>query len=212
VADFNAIPTEFNGQLYRSRLEADTARLLTLLRIPFEYEAKSYLLPSGVHYWPDFTLYGGVQVLEVRGYQSAKGDAQLIEFARLVASGGLDNRTHMENTHLMFGVLCERPIVEAVTRVKWWTGPHGVMCAPEWDLRLREYKFRVDGPQWMMGFEDDLLESHYATVRGRANEVSILPRVVDGILCIERWQNTAPYDCEYVPLRSIATLDDILAP
>jgi len=79
-----AIPTEFNGIEYRSRLEADMARVLTMLDVPFEYEARSYLLPNGQHYRPDFLLACDAAI-ETRGYRSAESDAQLAAFMRCVA-------------------------------------------------------------------------------------------------------------------------------
>ncbi len=86
MSDFQAIPTEFNGTAYRSRLEADMARVLTLLDIPFEYEPRSYLLSNGQHYRPDFVLACDA-VIETRGYRSAESDRQVAEFMRRVAAG-----------------------------------------------------------------------------------------------------------------------------
>lgn len=89
-----AIPTVFDGIEYRSRLEADTAKMLKDLRIPFQYEGRSYLLENGHHYRPDFLLYEGRQVLEVRGYESEKGNAQIVGFCHEVFSGRHGNITY----------------------------------------------------------------------------------------------------------------------
>lgn len=55
------IPTEFNGIVYRSALEAHWAMFLTRLGIKFRYEPKSFLIPELVGtpeaiYTPDFGL------------------------------------------------------------------------------------------------------------------------------------------------------------
>ncbi len=54
-----ALPTLFEGTLYRSRLEAKYASLFTLLGIPFEYEP----CVSSSYWIPDFLLHLQVPVL-----------------------------------------------------------------------------------------------------------------------------------------------------
>lgn len=85
--EIRAIPTLYEGVEYRSRLEADTAMLLDKLKIPHAYEPKSYLLKVGGHYRPDFALWGGEQILEVRGYANAKGNAQIVGMCDEVFEG-----------------------------------------------------------------------------------------------------------------------------
>jgi hypothetical protein len=60
-----AMPTEYNGNKYRSRLEADVAAILDANKISFEYETKNFLLPSG-HYLPDFII-GKHWAVEAKG-------------------------------------------------------------------------------------------------------------------------------------------------
>ncbi len=50
-----AIPTEYGGVRFRSRLEARWAVYFTQLGMPFLYEHEGYTLPSG-NYLPDFWL------------------------------------------------------------------------------------------------------------------------------------------------------------
>lgn len=50
-----AIPTMFDGILYRSKLEACWASFFSELGIVFDYEVEGYQLPSG-NYLPDFYL------------------------------------------------------------------------------------------------------------------------------------------------------------
>lgn len=85
--EITAIPTLYEGVQYRSRLEADTAWLLDRLSIPHAYEPQSYLLRDGGHYRPDFALWGGQQILEVRGYHNAKGDRQIVGMCQEVFEG-----------------------------------------------------------------------------------------------------------------------------
>lgn len=60
-----AIETTYKGYRFRSRLEAKWAVFFDTLRVPWEYETESYLLPSGP-YLPDF-IVGSMRVFfEVR--------------------------------------------------------------------------------------------------------------------------------------------------
>lgn len=54
-AGLKAQPTEFNGVMFRSRLEARTAVKLTSLGLTWEYEPEGGEHPSG-RYWPDFRV------------------------------------------------------------------------------------------------------------------------------------------------------------
>jgi hypothetical protein len=87
--ELTPIPTEYAGVTFRSRIEAEVAQHLDWLRMPWEYEARSFLLPSGVHYRPDFWIPSRRTVVEVRGYSSRAGDAQLVAFDALVRDGHL---------------------------------------------------------------------------------------------------------------------------
>jgi hypothetical protein len=90
--EFQAIPTVYRGVQMRSRAEADMARLLDLLKMPWQYEATSVLLPNGQHYRPDFVLPNSNTFLpptwvEVRGYSTDASDRQIQEAVRAVADG-----------------------------------------------------------------------------------------------------------------------------
>lgn len=83
TSDFpNAIRTTYRGVEYRSRFEANFAYLLDQARIAFEYEAKSFLLPNGQHYMPDFWLPESGTWVETRGYKTAASETQLSAFAQ----------------------------------------------------------------------------------------------------------------------------------
>jgi len=69
MGKFKAIPTEYNGYIFRSRLEARWALFFDALGIRCEYEPEGFDLGDGVWYLPDFYLpqiNGGVYV-EVKG-------------------------------------------------------------------------------------------------------------------------------------------------
>lgn len=54
--DMKAIPTEYRGYLFRSRLEARWAVFLDALDIRWEYEPEGLILSNGTYYLPDFYL------------------------------------------------------------------------------------------------------------------------------------------------------------
>jgi hypothetical protein len=55
-AALSALDTEYNGTHFRSRLEARTARLMTLLGVRYVYEPCSFNIGGGHSYTPDFWL------------------------------------------------------------------------------------------------------------------------------------------------------------
>lgn len=82
-----SIPTDYAGRRFRSRFEADVARLLDGAHIEWEYEPKSFLLADGTHFMPDFYVPAGRLWIECRGYRSAKGDRQLLGFGKELEIG-----------------------------------------------------------------------------------------------------------------------------
>lgn len=76
-----AIPTEFRGITFRSRLEANVARFIADLGIDYEYESKSFLV-GRQHFCPDFFLPATGQFIEVRGYQTETSEQTLWDFSR----------------------------------------------------------------------------------------------------------------------------------
>ena len=53
-----AIPTEYKGYRFRSRLEARWAVFFDACRVKWEYEPEGFALPNGQYYLPDFLLHG----------------------------------------------------------------------------------------------------------------------------------------------------------
>lgn len=76
-----AIPTEFNGITFRSRLEANVAQFLLDLGLKYEYESRSFLV-NGKHYCPDFYLPDVDRYVEARGYLDENSENVLYLFAR----------------------------------------------------------------------------------------------------------------------------------
>lgn len=74
MGQIKAIPTEYNGYLFRSRLEARWAVFFDALDIRYEYELDGYRMSDGTKYLPDFYLPDvneGI-FIEVKGPMSAK--------------------------------------------------------------------------------------------------------------------------------------------
>ena len=53
-----AIPTEYKGYRFRSRLEARWAVFFDACHVNWEYEPEGFALPNGQFYLPDFLLHG----------------------------------------------------------------------------------------------------------------------------------------------------------
>ena len=74
-------PKEYNGRLYKSTLEAQTAETLDKMGIPWEYESKTYTIQEGFYcpwqkrkvldmeYTPDFVI--GPVMIETKGFETA---------------------------------------------------------------------------------------------------------------------------------------------
>jgi hypothetical protein len=84
------IATYYQGVLFRSRFEGTTAFFLDKLKLNWDYEPDSFLLPNGYHYIPDFWISKLHLWLEVRGYSNTKGNAQMKGFGELVMDRRVD--------------------------------------------------------------------------------------------------------------------------
>jgi hypothetical protein len=83
----NGIKTIYKGIEYKSRLEADIAEAIDKTGHSYQYEPKSFLLPNGIHYMPDFYIPALKLWVEARGYETEKGDMQIQAFADMITSG-----------------------------------------------------------------------------------------------------------------------------
>lgn len=75
MASLQPIQTEYNGYLFRSRLEARWAVFFDEMEIEYEYESEGFRLSNGNYYLPDFYLPQYKMYLEVK-----RKDAFKIEF------------------------------------------------------------------------------------------------------------------------------------
>lgn len=62
----HAIPTEYDGRLYRSRLEARWAVFMDAIEVRFDYEPEAFEL-DGISYLPDFWLPAQGCYYEIKG-------------------------------------------------------------------------------------------------------------------------------------------------
>jgi len=82
-----AIPTEYKGHLFRSRLEARWAVFFDACGVEWEYEPEGYDLGDGVRYLPDFLLHdvagraSGDLYVEVKGRMTAFDAVKIKRFA-----------------------------------------------------------------------------------------------------------------------------------
>ena len=84
-----AIPTEYKGYRFRSRLEARWAVFFDACGVEWEYEPEGYDLGDGLYYLPDFLLHGvdgrdgGDLYVEVKGRMTEEGAKKVTRFIRM---------------------------------------------------------------------------------------------------------------------------------
>ena len=78
-----AIPTEYNGYKFRSRLEARYAVFFDALSIKWEYEPEGYEIATGVWYLPDFFIPLFDCFIEIKGPLPTQKE---LDNARLLSS------------------------------------------------------------------------------------------------------------------------------
>ena len=82
-----AIPTEYKGYRFRSRLEARWAVFFDACRVKWEYEPEGFELPNGQCYLPDFLLHGCAGrspedlYVEVKGKMTAADADKIYQFS-----------------------------------------------------------------------------------------------------------------------------------
>jgi hypothetical protein len=91
-----SIPTEYNGQMYKSRLEAKVAKFLDenatefkdgqLVKVEIQYEPKNFLLENGLDYCPDFYLPQLNLWIEVKGSmpEGSRSEQQINGFCKQI--------------------------------------------------------------------------------------------------------------------------------
>jgi hypothetical protein len=101
----DAIPSTYNGIEMKIRLEAQCAYLLDCFGWEWSYEPKSYMLPNGVPFTPDFLVTNRGLFIECRGYDTKKGAKQLIGFAGLMKNGipAIEDEPPVDTFMVIFG-------------------------------------------------------------------------------------------------------------
>lgn len=89
MKSIKAIQTQYNGYLFRSRLEARWAVFFDACGVEYEYEPEGYNLGNGLMYLPDFLLHGvdgrdgGDLFVEVKGQMTDSDADKINRFAQL---------------------------------------------------------------------------------------------------------------------------------
>ncbi len=82
-----ALPTEYKGYRFRSRLEARWAVFFDVCRVKWEYEPEGFALPNGQFYLPDFLLHGCAGrspddlYVEVKGKMTDADAEKILQFS-----------------------------------------------------------------------------------------------------------------------------------
>ena len=77
-----AIPTEYQGIRFRSKLEAKYAKAFDLLGIPWVYEEINFEFDDGTRYAPDFYFPDSKQFFEVKGLMTPEDKHKIVQLAR----------------------------------------------------------------------------------------------------------------------------------
>lgn len=86
---YTAIPTEYKGYRFRSRLEARWAVFFDACEVKWEYEPEGFKLPNGQLYLPDFLLHGCAGrspsdlYIEVKGKMTEADAEKILQFSGL---------------------------------------------------------------------------------------------------------------------------------
>ena len=77
-----AIPTEYRGITFRSKLEAKYAKAFDILQMPWVYEEINYQFDDGTMYAPDFYFPDSKQFFEVKGLMTPGDKHKILQLAR----------------------------------------------------------------------------------------------------------------------------------
>jgi hypothetical protein len=134
------IPVTYQGERFRSTLEADWAATFDSLGIAWCYEPTGLELPSGTRYRPDFWLRGQRIWFEVKGPHNERiHKPQELEKA---AESGLDRWIRWEQPFVVIGLAPERG--QAVTQTPTGGVVHLMLCGhcDHHSLMAEDYDWR----------------------------------------------------------------------
>lgn len=112
-----SIPTEYNGVEFRSRLEANTAKIFDDLHMEWHYEVDGYDL-DGVWYLPDFWLPESNVFVETKGILDAGSEEKVQRLCEVSAPKGI-------GVVLLFNIR-PRAIDSYLTVAGDWVLPHTI--------------------------------------------------------------------------------------
>jgi hypothetical protein len=116
-----AVETEYNGYLFRSRLEARWAVFFDACGIDYEYEPEGYDLGNGLMYLPDFLLHGvdgrvdGNLFVEVKGQMTDLDAVKINRFYEL----GQDNHDASGESMTAILVVGSIPRGAGISEILW---------------------------------------------------------------------------------------------
>jgi len=84
-----AIPTNYRGILFRSKLEAEWAKYFDSIDLKWVYEVEGYQISDDIYYLPDFWLPDCKTFFEVKGIIDEQDLNKIKNLARAVAPKGI---------------------------------------------------------------------------------------------------------------------------
>jgi hypothetical protein len=121
-----ALSTYYKDRVYRSQAESMWARLFTELRLPFSYEPKTFELPNGTIYNPDFYFPQSDKYVEIKNYlgstpiETKVKDAEKINtLARCLGKNALliDGRPASAIAYVFDGSLHESEHIDSIREI-----------------------------------------------------------------------------------------------
>lgn len=121
MRSIKAIQTQYNGYLFRSRLEARWAVFFDSCGVEYEYEPEGYDLGNGLMYLPDFLLHGvdgrddGDLFVEVKGKMTDIDADKINRFVQL-GSKNADQNGKYETAILVVGKIPNGDSIDDITQ------------------------------------------------------------------------------------------------
>jgi len=164
-----AVPTEYRGHRFRSRVEARWAVFFDVLRVPYEYEPETFDV-GGQWYLPDFVIRPDPQhgrvFFEVKGEQpnveelaKAKGLAAVTKMGVLISMGNFSSGYAAFPHPVMVGI---RPSGEMDGLYEWY---HCGTCSKVGVKKITDANF--GGCTCNYPYRSAILEGAYRAARGQ---------------------------------------------
>lgn len=148
-----AIPTQYNGYKFRSRLEARWCVFFDLIGIDYEYEPEGFYLSDGRKYLPDFrvTNCDGSQIYYEVKRKNSKGDGKLECLIKdLEESLEYDHNTGEPKTNFVFGEVLSGDPVDVLLNGNYGICPRCLII--EYDSKLHVGSIDLNNDDWFEGY------------------------------------------------------------